>query len=140
MLEVLQRHYVTQLLQRSYLVLGAADAFGSPVNLFRGIAIGVGVFFSAPAHGLVQGACPSAHRGPPSLLGWAAFLICLCACARAWTGPREFAEGLTIGTGTLVRSIGGGLLNSMTQVFGSLGKGMAEASLDPKFQQQRFCT
>ena len=55
LLELLRRHYVAQALQQSYLVLGAADALGNPVNLLRGIAHGVGVFFSAPAQGLAHG-------------------------------------------------------------------------------------
>ena len=54
------------------------------------------------------------------------------------TGPREFAEGLTIGAGTLVRSVGGGLLNMVTQLTGTVSRGLAEASLDSKFQHQRL--
>jgi len=53
--DILQRHYVGQLLQRSYLVLGAVDAFGNPVNLFRGVAGGVSTFFKEPAQGLALG-------------------------------------------------------------------------------------
>jgi hypothetical protein len=53
--ETLGRLYLSQLLLRSYHVLGAADALGGPGTLLRGVADGVRTLVTGTAHGLVEG-------------------------------------------------------------------------------------
>lgn len=51
--------------------------------------------------------------------------------------PEEFAKGLGRGTASLLKNSVVGLFDGVSRITDSVGKGLAEATFDPKFQQER---
>ena len=103
---MVRRHYVRQGIYQLYKLVGAADAIGSPVNLFGSLAQGVEDFFYEPIYGLLR-------------------------------GPSDFAMGLTVGMASLLKSVGVGMLDTTSKITSSLGRGLAEATLDRNYQMMR---
>jgi len=52
-------------------------------------------------------------------------------------GPKDFAKGIQEGTVSLVKNSMGGVFNATTGITDSIGKGIAQATLDPGFQAKR---
>ena len=53
------------------------------------------------------------------------------------TGPKDFAVGVKMGTVSLLSNVTGGVLDTAAKFTGSIGKGLAQASMDKKYQAQR---
>ena len=67
----------------------------------------------------------------PSRLRSAAVLVPTAA------GPKDFAVGVKVGTVSLMSNVTGGMLDTAAKFTGSIGKGLAQASMDKKYQAQR---
>lgn len=52
-------------------------------------------------------------------------------------GPADFAKGMGVGTASLLKNSAAGLLEATSKITGSVGKGLAEATMDEKFQADR---
>jgi len=60
-----------------------------------------------------------------------------CIAARRRLGPMDFAVGVKMGTVSLLKNVTGGVLDSAGKITNSIGKGLAQATLDQKYQAQR---
>jgi len=49
----------------------------------------------------------------------------------------DFAVGVKMGTVSLLKNVTGGVLDSAGKITNSIGKGLAQATLDQKYQAQR---
>lgn len=108
---VLQRrvvyHYSQGFLLQLYRVLGSADFLGNPVGLFNNVSSGVADIFYEPYQGLVM------H------------------------GNKELGLGIARGASSFVKKTVFGLTDSVSKVTGSIGKGLAAATMDKEFQSRR---
>ncbi|KMU76460.1 VPS13 protein [Coccidioides immitis RMSCC 3703] len=100
-------HYTQDFLRQVHIVLGSADFLGNPVGLFNTVSSGVADIFYEPYQGLV------ADR------------------------PNELGLGIAKGATSFVKKSVFGLSDSLTKFTGSVSKGLAAATLDKEFQDQR---
>ncbi|KAI1995793.1 Vacuolar protein sorting-associated protein 13 [Ophidiomyces ophidiicola] len=100
-------HYTQDFLRQVHIVLGSADFLGNPVGLFNTVSSGVVDIFYEPYQGLV------ADR------------------------PNELGLGIAKGATSFVKKSVFGLTDSLTKFTGSVSKGLAAATLDKEFQDQR---
>lgn len=103
-------HYTQGFLLQLYRVLGSADFLGNPVGLFNNVSSGVADIFYEPYQGLVM------H------------------------GNRELGLGIARGASSFVKKTVFGLTDSVSKVTGSIGKGLAAATMDKEFQSRRRMT
>ncbi|PGH18613.1 hypothetical protein AJ79_00392 [Helicocarpus griseus UAMH5409] len=101
-------HYTQEFLRQIHVVLGSADFLGNPVGLFNTVSSGFVDIFYEPYQGLVM-----------------------------TDRPHELGIGIAKGATSFVKKSVFGLSDSMAKFTGSLSKGLAAATLDKEFQDQR---
>ncbi|KAE8377752.1 hypothetical protein BDV26DRAFT_262865 [Aspergillus bertholletiae] len=104
----IQSHYTQEFLRQVHVVLGSADFLGNPVGLFNNISSGVAAIFYEPYQGLVM-----------------------------TDRPHELGYGIAKGATSFVKKSVFGFSDSMAKLTGSMSKGLAAATLDKEFQDQR---
>ncbi|PNS16408.1 Vacuolar protein sorting-associated protein 13 [Sphaceloma murrayae] len=104
----IRSHYVQESLRQVHIVLGSADFLGNPVGLFNNISSGVADIFYEPYQGLVM-----------------------------TDRPQDLGIGIAKGASSFVKKSVFGFSDSMAKFTGSISKGLAAASLDKEFQDQR---
>lgn len=104
----IRSHYVQESLRQVHIVLGSADFLGNPVGLFNNISSGVADIFYEPYQGLVMS-----------------------------DRPQELGIGIAKGASSFVKKSVFGFSDSMAKWTGSISKGLAAATLDKEFQDQR---
>ncbi|KAI9040945.1 membrane morphogenesis protein VPS13 [Aspergillus affinis] len=104
----IQRHYTQEFLRQVHIVLGSADFLGNPVGLFNNVSSGVAAIFYEPYQGLVM-----------------------------TDRPQELGIGIAKGATSFVKKSVFGFSDSMAKLTGSMSKGLAAATLDKEFQDQR---
>lgn len=105
-------HYTQEFVRQIHLILGSADFLGNPVGLFNTFSSAVSDFFYEPYQGLVMSDRPHEQLG----------------------------IGIAKGTSSLVKKSVFGISDSVTKFTGSISKGLAAATLDKEFQDQRRMT
>ena len=104
----IQSHFVQESLRQVHIVLGSADFLGNPVGLFNNVSSGVADIFYEPYQGLVM-----------------------------TDRPQDLGLGIAKGASSFVKKSVFGFSDSMAKFTGSISKGLAAASLDKEFQDQR---
>ena len=104
----IRSHYTQECLRQIHIVLGSADFLGNPVGLFNNVSSGVADIFYEPYQGLVM-----------------------------TDRPQELGIGIAKGASSFVKKSVFGLSDSMAKFTGSMSKGLAAATLDKEFQDQR---
>ena len=100
-------HYVQESLRQIHIVIGSADFLGNPVGLFNNISSGVADIFYEPYQGLVT------------------------------DRPQDLGIGIAKGASSFVKKSVFGFSDSVSKFTGSISKGLAAASMDKEFQDQR---
>lgn len=101
-------HYKQEFLRQIHIILGSADFLGNPVGLFNSVSSGVADIFYEPYQGLVM-----------------------------TDRPQDLGIGIAKGASSFVKKSVFGFSDSMAKFTGSISKGLAAASLDKEFQDQR---
>ncbi|KAF3389182.1 Vacuolar protein sorting-associated protein 13 [Penicillium rolfsii] len=101
-------HYTQEFVRQVHIILGSADIIGNPVGLFNNISSGVADIFYEPYQGLVM-----------------------------TDRPQELGYGIAKGATSFVKKSVFGFSDSMAKFTGSMSKGLAAATLDKEFQDQR---
>ena len=104
----IQSHYTQEVLRQIHIILGSADFLGNPVGLFNNISSGVADVFYEPYQGLVM-----------------------------TDRPQELGIGIAKGASSFVKKSVFGFSDSMAKFTGSMSKGLAAATMDKEFQDQR---
>ena len=104
----IRSHYTQEVLRQIHIVLGSADFLGNPVGLFNNISSGVSDIFYEPYQGLVM-----------------------------TDRPQELGIGIAKGASSFVKKSVFGFSDSMAKFTGSMSKGLAAATLDKEYQDQR---
>jgi len=104
----IQNHYTQECLRQVHIVLGSADFLGNPVGLFNSVSSGVADIFYEPYQGLVM-----------------------------TDRPQELGIGIAKGASSFVKKSVFGFSDSMAKFTGSMSKGLAAATLDKEYQDQR---
>ena len=103
-----QNHYTQECLRQVHIILGSADFLGNPVGLFNNVSSGVADIFYEPYQGLVM-----------------------------TDRPQELGIGIAKGASSFVKKSVFGFSDSMAKFTGSMSKGLAAATLDKEYQDQR---
>lgn len=103
-----QNHYTQEVLRQVHIILGSADFLGNPVGLFNTVSSGVADIFYEPYQGLVM-----------------------------TDRPQELGLGIAKGASSFVKKSVFGFSDSMAKFTGSMSKGLAAATMDKEFQDQR---
>ena len=101
-------HYKQEFIRQIHIILGSADFLGNPVGLFNNISSGVADVFYEPYQGLVM-----------------------------TDRPQELGIGIAKGASSFVKKSVFGFSDSMAKFTGSVSKGLAAATMDKEFQDQR---
>ena len=104
----IKTHFVQESLRQMHIVLGSADFLGNPVGLFNNVSSGVADIFYEPYQGLVMN-----------------------------DRPQDLGLGIAKGASSFVKKSVFGFSDSMAKFTGSISKGLAAASLDKEYQDQR---
>lgn len=104
----IQSHYTQECIRQIHIVLGSADFLGNPVGLFNNVSSGVADIFYEPYQGLVM-----------------------------TDRPQELGIGIAKGASSFVKKSIFGFSDSMAKFTGSMSKGLAAATLDKEYQDQR---
>lgn len=104
----IQSHYTQECIRQIHIVLGSADFLGNPVGLFTNVSSGVADIFYEPYQGLVM-----------------------------TDRPQELGIGIAKGASSFVKKSVFGFSDSMAKFTGSMSKGLAAATLDKEYQDQR---
>ena len=104
----IRTHYTQESLRQIHIVLGSADFLGNPVGLFNNLSSGVADIFYEPYQGLVM-----------------------------TDRPQELGIGIAKGASSFVKKSVFGFSDSMAKFTGSMSKGLAAATLDKEYQDQR---
>ncbi|KAL8669265.1 MAG: hypothetical protein Q9168_006138 [Polycauliona sp. 1 TL-2023] len=104
----IQGHYTQEVIRQVHIILGSADFLGNPVGLFNNISSGVADIFYEPYQGLVM-----------------------------TDRPQELGIGIAKGASSFVKKSVFGFSDSMAKFTGSMSKGLAAATLDKEYQDQR---
>ncbi|KAK6371770.1 Vacuolar protein sorting-associated protein 13 [Exophiala oligosperma] len=104
----IQNHYTQEVLRQVHIILGSADFLGNPVGLFNSVSSGVADIFYEPYQGLVM-----------------------------TDRPQELGLGIAKGASSFVKKSVFGFSDSMAKFTGSVSKGLAAATMDKEFQDQR---
>lgn len=104
----IQSHYTQEFLRQIHIILGSADFLGNPVGLFNNVSSGVADIFYEPYQGLVL-----------------------------TDRPQDLGIGIAKGASSFVKKSVFGFSDSVAKFTGSMSKGLAAASLDKEFQDQR---
>lgn len=108
LMAAVQAHYTQEFLRQIHIVLGSADFLGNPVGLFNNVSSGFADIFYEPYQGLVM-----------------------------TDRPQELGIGIAKGASSFVKKSVFGLSDSVAKFTGSMSKGLAAASMDKEFQDQR---
>jgi len=104
----IRTHYTQECLRQVHIILGSADFLGNPVGLFNNVTSGVADIFYEPYQGLVM-----------------------------TDRPQELGIGIAKGASSFVKKSVFGFSDSMAKFTGSMSKGLAAATLDKEYQDQR---
>lgn len=104
----IKSHYTQECIRQIHIVLGSADFLGNPVGLFNNVSSGVADIFYEPYQGLVM-----------------------------TDRPQELGIGIAKGASSFVKKSVFGFSDSMAKFTGSMSKGLAAATLDKEYQDQR---
>ncbi|KAJ5899161.1 hypothetical protein N7495_003905 [Penicillium taxi] len=104
----IRAHYTQEFVRQVHIILGSADFLGNPVGLFNTVSSGVADIFYEPYQGLVM-----------------------------TDRPQELGVGIAKGATSFVKKSVFGFSDSMAKLTGSMSKGLAAATLDKEFQDQR---
>ncbi|KXS10872.1 hypothetical protein M427DRAFT_47658 [Gonapodya prolifera JEL478] len=99
--------YYSDVMSQLHRVIGSADVLGNPLGLFNNISSGVQDFFYEPYAGMVE------------------------------VNPESVVLGLRSGTAKLINKTAFSVSDTFQKITGSLGKGLAVASMDDEYQRQR---
>ena len=108
LMDNIRSHYTQEALRQMHIVLGSADFLGNPVGLFNNISSGVADIFYEPYQGLVM-----------------------------TDRPQELGIGIAKGASSFVKKSVFGFTDSMAKFTGSMSKGLAAATMDKEYQDQR---
>ena len=108
LINAIKTHYVQESLRQVHVVLGSADFLGNPVGLFQNVSSGIQDIFYEPYQGLVM-----------------------------TDRPQDLGIGIAKGATSFVKKSIFGLSDSVGKFTGSVAKGLAAATMDQEFQQQR---
>ncbi|GAM87826.1 hypothetical protein ANO11243_058540 [Dothideomycetidae sp. 11243] len=108
LIALVKEHYIQESLRQVHIVIGSADFLGNPVGLFNNISSGVADIFYEPYQGLVM-----------------------------TDRPQDLGIGIAKGASSFVKKSVFGFSDSMAKFTGSISKGLAAASMDKEFQNQR---
>lgn len=111
LIQNISNHYSQEVMYQIHKILGSADFLGNPVGLFNNISSGVTDIFYEPYQGLILS-----------------------------DKPEEFGLGIAKGAASFAKKTVFGFSDSFSKFTGSLGKGLAAASLDKQFQDRRRIT
>jgi len=118
-------------------VVGSVDLIGNPVNLFNNLSTGVEDFFYEPFQGFMESPQSFARglgRGTPPPLShypsYEQFMGSFLSCTASRDTPGT-------GTASLLRNSVYGIFDGVSRITGSVGKGLAEATLDESFKERR---
>lgn len=103
-----REHYTQEFLRQVHIIVGSADFLGNPVGLFNNVSSGVAAIFYEPYQGMVM-----------------------------TDRPQELGYGIAKGATFFVKKSVFGFSDSMAKLTGSMSKGLAAATLDKEFQNQR---
>lgn len=106
----LMTHYTQALIGQLYRVMGSLDVIGNPVGLFNNVSGGFVALWYEPYQGLVM------H------------------------GNKELGLGIVRGASAFAKGAVFGVTDSMSKFTGSIGKGLAAATMDREFQSRRRMT
>lgn len=101
-------HYTQEAVRQMHIILGSADFLGNPVGLFNTVSSGVADIFYEPYQGMVM-----------------------------TDRPQELGVGIAKGAASFAKKSVFGFSDSMAKFTGSMSKGLAAATLDKEFQDQR---
>ena len=104
----IRSHYTQESLRQIHVIIGSADFLGNPVGLFNNVSSGVADIFYEPYQGLVM-----------------------------TDRPQELGIGIAKGASSFVKKSVFGFSDSMAKFTGSMSKGLAAATLDKEYQDQR---
>ena len=104
----IRNHYTQECVRQIHIILGSADFLGNPVGLFNNISSGVADIFYEPYQGLVM-----------------------------TDRPQELGIGIAKGASSFVKKSVFGFSDSMAKFTGSMSKGLAAATMDKEYQDQR---
>ena len=104
----IRSHYTQEALRQVHVIIGSADFLGNPVGLFNNVSSGVADIFYEPYQGLVM-----------------------------TDRPQELGIGIAKGASSFVKKSVFGFSDSMAKFTGSMSKGLAAATLDKEYQDQR---
>ncbi|KZF24832.1 vacuolar protein sorting-associated protein 13 [Xylona heveae TC161] len=108
LMQNIQSHYTQEVIRQIHIILGSADFLGNPVGLFNNVSSGVADIFYEPYQGLVM-----------------------------TDRPQELGIGIAKGASSFVKKSVFGFSDSMAKFTGSMSKGLAAATLDKEYQDQR---
>jgi len=104
-------HYTQECVRQIHIILGSADFLGNPVGLFNNLSSGVADIFYEPYQGAIE-----------------------------TDRPQELGIGIAKGASSFVKKSVYGFSDSMAKFTGSMSKGLAAATLDKEYQDQRRMT
>ncbi len=109
-LAVCRAHYLRQLKNKAFSILGSLEALGNPVGLFRDMGQGVQDFVAEPVIGLVK----SVEE----------------------MKPNKFFAGVARGGGSLLKNTAGGVANSASMITGTFSS-ILVSTMDSRYQRNR---
>ncbi|KXJ86769.1 hypothetical protein Micbo1qcDRAFT_218953 [Microdochium bolleyi] len=111
LIQLMSNHYSQEVLYQVHKIIGSADFLGNPVGLFNSISSGITDAFYEPYQGLLMS-----------------------------ENPEDFGVGIAKGAASFVKNSVYGFSDSFSKFTGSMGKGLAAATLDKQFQDRRRIT
>ncbi|KAK8093549.1 hypothetical protein PG997_000234 [Apiospora hydei] len=107
----MSNHYSQEVIYQIHKIIGSADFLGNPVGLFNNLSSGITDVFYEPYQGLIMS-----------------------------DKPEDLGIGIAKGAASFVKKSVYGFSDSFSKITGSLGKGLAAATLDKQFQDRRRIT
>ncbi|CAM9663611.1 unnamed protein product [Discosporangium mesarthrocarpum] len=111
LLATAREHYVRELKQHAFQLLGALEAFGNPVGLMRGMGQGIQDFVVEPFAGLKRSVSEA--------------------------NPEELVAGFARGTGSLLKHSVGGVANSASLITGTVSQNLTTFTMDKEYKVRR---
>lgn len=111
LIQSMSNHYSQEVIYQIHKIIGSADFLGNPVGLFNNISSGITDVFYEPYQGLIMS-----------------------------DKPEDLGLGIAKGAASFVKKSVYGFSDSISKFTGSVGKGLAAATLDKQFQDRRRIT
>ncbi|KAK8134964.1 vacuolar protein sorting-associated protein 13 [Apiospora sp. TS-2023a] len=111
LIQNMSNHYSQEVIYQIHKIIGSADFLGNPVGLFNNLSSGITDVFYEPYQGLIMS-----------------------------DKPEDLGIGIAKGAASFVKKSVYGFSDSFSKITGSLGKGLAAATLDKQFQDRRRIT